>query len=377
LKKNIIIGPAYPYRGGIANFNDALCKAFNDEGIESSIISFTLQYPGFLFPGKTQYEENGGAPAIKIETLINSINPVTWFRVAKKIKKEKPDYIIIRYWLPFMAPCLGTIARSVKKNSNIKVIAIIDNIIPHEKRIGDKVLTKYFVKSCDTFVAMSRSVMDDLKLFTDKKIIFSPHPIYNIFGEKISKEQALKKLGLNENDKHILFFGFIRKYKGLDLLLEAMANEKVKSLNVKLVVAGEFYDDSQYYHDLIKKYQIGNNVILKTEYVPKEAVKYFFCAADMIVQPYRDATQSGVTQIAYHFERPMLVTDVGGLSEIIPHNVVGYVTKVSADEIANAVFDFYINRREIEFSENMAVEKNKFGWRRIVQAIEGLAREIV
>jgi len=256
LKKNIIIGPAYPYRGGIANFNDALCKAFNDEGIESSIISFTLQYPGFLFPGKTQYEENGDSPAIKIETLINSINPVTWFRVAKKIKKEKPDYIIIRYWLPFMAPCLGTIARSVKKNSNIKVIAIIDNIIPHEKRIGDKVLSKYFVKSCDTFVAMSRSVMDDLKLFTDKKIIFSPHPIYNIFGEKISKEQALKKLGLNENDKHILFFGFIRKYKGLDLLLEAMANEKVKSLNVKLVVAGEFYDDSQYYHDLIKKYQI-------------------------------------------------------------------------------------------------------------------------
>ncbi|MEP7169168.1 MAG: glycosyltransferase [Bacteroidota bacterium] len=370
--KNIIIGPAYPYRGGIANFNDALCKEFNDEGIESSIISFTLQYPGFLFPGKTQYEKNADIPSVRIETLINSINPVTWFRVAKKIKKEKPDYIVIRYWLPFMAPCLGTIARRVKKNSSIKVIAITDNIIPHEKRIGDKVLTKYFVKSCDAFIAMSRSVKNDLKTFTDKKIIFTPHPIYNIFGEKVSKQDALKKLNLDESDKHILFFGFIRKYKGLDLLLEAMSYEKVKSLNVKLIVAGEFYDDPKYYFDLIKKYEIENSVILKTEYVPKEAVKYFFCAADMIVQPYRDATQSGVTQIAYHFERPMLVTDVGGLSEIIPNNVVGYVTKVNADEIANAISDFYVNKRETEFSKNTAVEKNKFSWNVIVKAVEDL-----
>ncbi|HKR06343.1 MAG TPA: glycosyltransferase [Bacteroidia bacterium] len=372
-KKNIIIGPAYPYRGGIANFNDALCKAFNDEGIESSIISFTLQYPGFLFPGKTQYENNGYKPPYKIETLINSINPITWFRAAKKIKKEKPDYIIIRYWLPFMAPCLGTIARLVKKNSSIKVIAITDNIIPHEKRPGDKSLTNYFVKSCDAFIAMSGSVMNDLKTFTGKKTIFTPHPIYNIFGEKISKHDAIEKLGLDENDRHILFFGFIRKYKGLDLLLEAMSDEKVKSLDVKLIVAGEFYDDPQYYLDLINKYRIENNVILKTEYVPKEAVKYFFCAADMIVQPYRDATQSGVTQIAYHFERPMLVTDVGGLSEIIPDNVVGYVTKVNPGEIANAIADFYSNNREGEFSKNTALEKNRFSWDKIVHVAQELA----
>ncbi|MEO5569372.1 MAG: glycosyltransferase [Bacteroidia bacterium] len=375
MKKNIIIGPAYPYRGGIANFNDALCKAFNEEGIESSIISFTLQYPGFLFPGKTQYEKNGDAPQIKIETLINSINPVTWFRVANKIRKEKPDYIVIRYWLPFMAPCLGTIARRVKKNTGIKVIAITDNIIPHEKRTGDKALTNYFVKSCDAFITMSRSVMDDLKTFTNKKMIFSPHPIYNIFGEKVSKQDALRKLSLNENERHILFFGFIRKYKGLDLLLEAMANEKVKAANVKLIVAGEFYDDPEYYLALIKKYRLESNVILKTEYVPKEAVKYFFCAADMIVQPYRDATQSGVTQIAYHFERPMLVTDVGGLSEIIPNNVVGYVTKVNAEEIATAISDFYNNKREAEFSKNAAVEKNKFNWDKIVKTIQSLAAE--
>jgi D-inositol-3-phosphate glycosyltransferase len=369
LKKNIIIGPAYPYRGGIANFNDALCKAFNDEGIESSIISFTLQYPGFLFPGKTQYEINGEKPSVKIETLINSINPVSWFRVAKKIKKEKPDYIVIRYWLPFMAPCLGTIARLVKKNSAIKVIAIIDNIIPHEKRTGDEALTNYFVKSCDAFIAMSHSVINDLKKFTNRKAIFTPHPVYNIFGEKVSKTDALRKLGLNENERHILFFGFIRKYKGLDWLLEAMSNEKVKSLNIKLIIAGEFYDEPQYYLDLIKKYKIEDNVILRTVYVPKEAVKYFFCAADMVVQPYRDATQSGVTQIAYHFERPMLVTDVGGLSEIIPNNVVGYVTKVDAGEIANSINDFYLNNREAEFSRNAAIEKNKFSWTTLVKAV--------
>lgn len=370
--KNIIIGPAYPLRGGIANFNEALCKAFNDVGIESSIISFSLQYPGFLFPGKSQFDSDAIKPEVKINTLINSINPINWIRVAKKIRNEKPAYIIIRYWLPFMAPCLGSIARLVKKNSTIKIIAITDNVIPHEKRKGDKSLTKFFISSCDAFLAMSHSVVNDLKSLTDKKIIFSPHPVYNIFGEKVTKQEALIKTGLNPNDKYLLFFGFIRKYKGLDILLESMANEKVKSLGIKLIVAGEFYEEPHYYLNLIKKYNLENNVILRTEYIPKEAVKYFFCAADMVVQPYRNATQSGVTQIAYYFDRPMLVTDVGGLSETVPNQITGYVTKVNAADISNAIVDFYLNKREMEFSKNVAIEKSKFSWSAIINAIEQL-----
>lgn len=367
--KNIIIGPAYPLRGGIANFNEALCKAFNDEGIESSVVSFSLQYPGFLFPGKSQFETEAAHPPIKIETLINSINPFNWFSVAKKIVAAKPDYVIIRYWLPFMAPCLGTIARRIKKKSSIKVIAITDNVIPHEKRIGDTLLTRYFVNSCDAFITMSHAVADDLKKLTTKKTVFTPHPIYNIFGDVISKQQALEKLGLNPNERHILFFGFIRKYKGLDLLLEAMTDPNVKALNVKLIIAGEFYDEPEPYLYLIKKYGLEHNVILKTEYIPKEAVKYFFCAADMIVQPYRNATQSGVTQIAYHFNKPMLVTNVGGLSEIVQDKIAGYVTDVNANSIANAIHDFYNYNKEVDFSKNVELNKEKFKWAKMVENI--------
>jgi D-inositol-3-phosphate glycosyltransferase len=370
--KNIIIGPAYPLRGGIANFNEALCKAFNDAGIESSIISFSFQYPELLFPGKTQFETGGTKPPLKIESIINSLNIFSWFRVAKKIKNENPDYIIIRYWIPFMAPCLGTIARMVKRNTSIRVIAIMDNVIPHEKRIGDKALTRYFIKSCDAFVAMSRSVIEDLKTFTNKKMVFSPHPIYNIFGEKINKKEALKKLALDEHSKHILFFGFIRKYKGLDLLLEAIANPEIRTLGIKLIIAGEYYEDSKYYLDLVRKYNLEEQVILKTEYIPKEAVKYYFCASDMIVQPYRAATQSGVTQIAYHFDRPMLVTNVGGLSEIVPDKIVGYVTEVNEKSIANAIIDFYINNREEEFSKNVSTNKTRFSWDVMVKLIDQL-----
>ncbi len=376
--KNLIVGPAFPLRGGIANFNEALCKAFLKSGTESQVISFTLQYPKFLFPGKTQYDTSGKKPeGIKITSLINSINPFNWFKVASFIKKQNPDYVIFRYWLPFMAPCLGTIAKLVKKNSNIKIIAVCDNIIPHEKRLGDNFLTKYFVKQCDGFVAMSKSVLEDLKKFTDNSNkIFIPHPIYDIFGEKVAKEKAREFIGLKKDEKYILFFGFIRKYKGLDLLLEAMADERIKNLNVKLIVAGEYYEEKSHYEEIIKKYNLENSLVLKTEFIPSEEVKYIFCAADMIVQPYRTATQSGVTQIAYHFERPMLVTDVGGLSEIVPNEKVGYVCDVNSKSIADSIVNFYKNSREAEFSENVKKEKHRFLWENFVNGVERLLQKI-
>ena len=374
---NIIIGPAYPLRGGIANFNAALCNAFLKKNIDSKIISFSLQYPKVLFPGKTQID-NGEAPKnIEISSDINSINPFNWFKVAKKILKLNPNYIIVDFWIPFMAPALGTIIRRIKKKKNIKIIAITHNVVAHESKFYDKILTKYFIQSCDGFIAMSKSVLEDIKQFTTSRHLkFIPHPIYDIFGEKVSKDKALEYLKLNKQDKHILFFGLIRKYKGLDLLLKAMGTDKIKKLNIKLIVAGEFYDYKLKYEKIIDELKIRDNVLLKDTYILNQEVKYYFSAADIITQPYKTATQSGVTQIAYHFERPMLVTDVGGLSEIVPDNKVGYVTKTSPESIANAIFDFYKNDREAEFVKNIKVEKNKFSWNEMVKGINNLVEEI-
>ena len=370
-KKVIIIGPAYPYRGGIANFNNSLAKAFKKSGNEVEVISFKLQYPSFLFPGKTQYESSDPPEDIIITDLINSVNPLNWVSVAKTINKKKPDYVIIRYWLPFMAPCLGTIARLLQKK--IKILAITDNIIPHEKRFGDFYLTKYFVSACDAFLTLSASVLEELSQFTNsEKKKFVPHPIYDTFGKKLDKERAKKNLKLNFEDNYLLFFGFVRKYKGLDLMLQAMSDKRIKDLGVKLIVAGEFYDNVDYYLDLMKELDIEKNIILRSDFIDEKDVKNYFCASDMITQTYRTATQSGVTQIAYHFERPMLVTNVGGLAEIVPHKKVGYVTSQNPAEIADAIEDFYVNKREKEFEKNTSFEKMRFSWQSLVNAIEEL-----
>jgi len=370
-KKVIIIGPAFPFRGGIANFNNALAKEYHNRGDQVIIYSFSLQYPSFLFPGTTQYESGEAPKNLKIKTLINSINPFNWISVARKINNEHPDYVVIRYWLPFMAPCLGSIARLLSKK--IKIIAITDNVIPHEKRIGDTFLTRYFVKSCDAFLSLSASVMDDLSTFTDSKHKkFIPHPIYDIFGDVIPKEKALESLGLTIKDKHLLFFGFVRKYKGLDLMLQAMSDSRIINLGVKLIIAGEFYDDKAEYTDMISDLGIEKNIIMKSDFIPADKVKDYFCAADMITQTYRTATQSGVTQIAYSFNRPMLVTDVGGLAEIVPNNKVGYVTSQDPTEIANAIIDFYKSNREKVFSDNTRLEKKRFSWKFFVEGIDEL-----
>ena len=370
-RKILIVGPAYPFRGGIAHFNNALAMAYSKLDFNVQIFSFSLQYPKFLFPGKSQYE-NGVAPlGINIYSIINSINPFNWINIARKINNERPEYIIIRYWLPFMAPCLGTIARLVSKK--IKIIAITDNIIPHEKRIGDHILTKYFLKSCDAFVTLSKSVLKDLSQFVDTDLkVFIPHPIYDIFGDKIAKKSALSNLGLAENKKYLLFFGFIRKYKGLDLLIKALSDPRLRKLDVKLIIAGEFYDDQKEYLTLINKLDLRNQIIINSSFIPTEKVKDFFCASDLVAQTYRTATQSGVTQIAYHFERPMLVTDVGGLSEIVSNQKVGYVTAKDPKAIADAINDFYINKKENEFVKNTIEEKKRFSWNNFVDEIENL-----
>lgn len=372
MAKVFIIGPAFPLRGGLASFDELFCEALNKEGHQCEIISYSLQYPNFLFPGSTQYHVKGTAPKnITIHTLINSVNPLSWFKTASFIKKQKPDFIIFRFWIPFMGPALGTIARLVKKQ-NIKVLAITDNVIPHEKRLGDKQLASYFIKGCDAFVTMSKAVMNDLEKFTNtshKKYLL--HPLYTAFGEKIPKQEARLKLNLKQDDRVILFFGLIRKYKGLDLLIEAFSLLKANPHN-KLLIAGEFYEDKQPYFDLISKYKLEEQIILLNQFIPNDDVKYYFSAADIVALPYRSATQSGVTQVSFHFEVPTLVTNVGGLGEIIPHNVAGYVVEPNSQAIASSLEDYFENNKEQAFTEGMKQEKQKYEWSIFVNEIISL-----
>ena len=329
MAKVIIIGPGHPLRGGLATFNQRLAKEFIEQGNDCSIYSFSLQYPSFLFPGKTQYSDEPAPEGITIHSVINSINPFNWIKIGNRLKKERPDIIVVRYWLPFMGPALGTILRGARKNRHTKIICIADNVIPHEKRFGDKPFTRYFLKSCDAFITMSEKVMADLRFFEKTKPAkLVSHPLYDNFGDIISKEAARKHLCLPGNEKIILFFGFIRKYKGLDLLLEAMSvlkNSTLQTSNpqepeqvIKLLIAGEFYEDEKQYHEQIEKLGIKDQLILRTDFIPDSEVKYYLCAADAVIQPYRNATQSGVTPLAYHFEKPMVVTNVGGLPTLVP-----------------------------------------------------------
>jgi len=372
-RKIIIIGPAFPYRN-LSTFNHSLAIAFAEKGADVKIFSFSLQYPSFLFPGKTQYEKGKAPNGIEIISVINSINPFNWFKVASMVKKENPDYVIIRYWLPFMAPCFGTIAKLIRIKT--KVLAITDNVIPHEKRIGDRFLTRYFVKYCDAFLTLSSSVLDDLNKFTNsEEKIFIPHPIYDSFGEIVEKSTSREKLGLDVNGKYLLFFGFVRKYKGLDVMLDVMADKRIQDLGVKLIVAGEFYDNKQEYISQINSLGIEESVILRSDFIPEDQVKNYFCACDMITQTYRTATQSGVTQIAYHFERPMLVTNVGGLAEIVPHNKVGYVCDIDTKQISDSILEFYTENKEKEFSDNTKEEKKRFTWKVLVEGIDNLIKK--
>jgi glycosyltransferase involved in cell wall biosynthesis len=367
----IIIGPAHPLRGGLATFNHRLAKEFINLGFDCSIYSFSLQYPGFIFPGTTQYTDEPAPEGLKIHSAINSVNPINWIRVGNRLKKLKPDFIAVRFWLPLMGPALGTILRRVRKNKHTKIVCIADNIIPHEKRPGDKPFTRYFIKSCDAFITMSEKVMNDLKTLTDKPAALVQHPLYDNFGEIIAKADARKKLEIPNEEHVILFFGFIRKYKGLDILLEAMKLLKEKrgtGQKIKLLIAGEFYEDRKQYDELIDKLGIADDLILRTDFIPDSEVKYYLCAADAVIQPYRNATQSGVTPLAYYFEKPMLVTNVGGLPSLVPHEKSGLVTEPDAESIAAGIERFY-QLGENYFIPHLRAEKQKYSWTNLVDAV--------
>ena len=361
-------------------FNERLARQFAAEGNEVEIFTFTMQYPDFLFPGKTQYSDLPKPEDLRITRTMNSIGPLSWIKTARAIKKAGIQMLIIKFWIPLMAPCLGTIARLCRRNG-IEVVSILDNVIPHEPHFWDKWLIRYYIGSVDRFVAMSASVQEDCRRFLpeEKKglVALSPHPLYDNFGEPVEKSEARRVLGLPQDKTLLLFFGFIRDYKGLDLLMKAYADvvESRKSKeesDLLLVVAGEFYNNGEQYTALEKELDLEGKIAWHTDFIPDDQVRYYFSAADLIVEPYKTATQSGVTQIAYHFERPMLVTNVGGLAEIVPDGKVGYVCPVDETAIADAIRRFAeMNKEEREklFSNNIKTEKEKYAWNKMTRVI--------
>ena len=372
-KHIVIVGPAHPLRGGLATYNERLARELMLKN-HVTLLTFSLQYPNFLFPGQSQFSDDLKPEDLSIDIALNSINPLNWFLVGRKYKKIKPDIIIFRYWMPFFGPCFGTFARIVKSNHHTQIIAITDNIIPHEKRFFDTPFSKYFLPVLDGAVAMSRKVLGDLQNFPISKPVkktgYHAHPLYDNFGRSVSKSEACESLGLDENKRYILFFGFIRNYKGLDILLEAMSLLPESLKDVNLLVAGEYYEDSAPHDEIIAQKQLGKRVELHTKFIPNDEVRLYFSAADIVAQPYRNATQSGVSQVAYHFETPMIITNVGGLSELVPHGEAGWVCEPMAESLAAAIVSMYVPKRLDHIRNSLKELKKQFSWPSMVKALE-------
>lgn len=360
--KITLLGPAYPYRGGIAAFYDRLAIELMNEGHDVTIENFSLQYPEFLFPGKTQYNTSSAPSDVNMLRSVNSVNPFNWISVGRRIAKDAPDLLLVRYWMPFMAPCLGSIARIVRGNGKTRVVALVDNIIPHERHFYDSILSKYFIGGIDQFIVLSASVRDELKQFTNKPCIVTQHPLYDTYGSKVTKAEGAAKLGLDPDGRYAMFFGFIRDYKGLDLLLTAYAQGKFLERGIRLIVAGEFYGNQEKYMSLASKLGIKEQIIWHNDFIDDDNIKYWFSVADIVVQPYKTATQSGITQICYQMEKPMIVTNVGGLPEIVPHGEAGYVVTPDATSIASAMDDFFTHHTPEDFMQGLLNGKKKFSW---------------
>ena len=366
----VILGTAWPYRGGLATFNERLAKQFVAEGHEVEVWTFTLQYPSFLFPGKTQYSNEQAPEALTITRRLNSCNPFNWLRVGRMLRKSQPDLLICCYWMAFFAPLYGTICRIAKRNGVTRCVALVHNMFPHEKSALDKLFAPYFVKSQDAFVALSESVVNDIRTLTSAPASFSPHPIYDHYGARMTKAEACAALNLDAKKDYVLFFGLVRAYKGLDLLIDAFGRVKDKLPNMRLLIAGEFYEDEEKYRLQIRNHGLEDLVICRNEFIPDADLRKYFGAADLIAQPYKSATQSGVTQVAFHFEKPILVTNVGGLGEIVHDGKMGYAVEPDPDAIANALVDYFQHNRQKAFTTYLQGEKTKYSWDKLTKQFD-------
>ena len=360
--KIVILGPAHPYRGGLASIMETMAREYMRRGDEVKVYTFSLQYPSLLFPGKSQEVDTPAPRDLHIERVVNTCNPLNWVTLGERLRREAPDMILMKYWTPFMAPCFGTIARIARKNGKTKVVCQIDNVEPHEHHLVDKPFNRYYLGAVDGFVYMSEQVGGELRAYTSAPALFSPHPMFENFGERIERSEACRHLGLDTSKRYILFFGLIRDYKGLDILLEAF--EKVvkegRNEDLRLLVTGEFYNDKSQYDTLLER--LGERVVLHEGFVKDEDVKYYFSVADALVLPYRTATQSGVTQVAYNFSLPMVVTCVGGLPEIVPDGRVGLVCEPTVEGVRKAIEQLYEGDVLQHFIDNFSEERKRFSW---------------
>ena len=363
-----IVGPAHPYRGGLASIMETMAREYQRRGYRVDILTFTLQYPALLFPGKSQTVDTPPPTDLSIERKVSTINPMTWWQVGRKLCKLRPDIVLMKYWTPFMAPCFGSIARLARKNGHTRVICQIDNVEPHEHHITDKMFNRYYLRSVDGFIYMSEQVHGELTAYTHAPALFSPHPMFEHFGERKERTEACNALGLDPGTRYALFFGLIRDYKGLDTLIEAWA--KFRRSGHKLLIAGEFYASSDKYIDLIERLGLQDDIILHDHFIPDSEVANYFSVSDCVVLPYKTATQSGVTQIAYNFRTPIIVTDVGGLKEIVPDGVVGYVVDSSVEGVVDGLNRIYEQGRLDEFTHNMEHERKRFSWAAMCDKIE-------
>jgi glycosyltransferase involved in cell wall biosynthesis len=374
-----ILGTAHPYRGGLASFNEMLARTFQKKGKQVNIKTFTVQYPNFLFPGKTQYTDSPAPERLDIVRCVNSVNPFNWIRTGLRIRKERPDMVLVRYWTPFLAPCLGTISYLAKRNKHTRILSLLDNVVPHETHFFDAWLTRYFVRSVDGFLYMSQQVKQDLDQFTTSApTCFSPHPVFANFGERVDRKEAIAHLNLSEDTQYLLFFGIIRDYKGLDLLIDTwkLMKDRGQTKGKKVIVAGEYYNNKEKYTAQIEALGLQNDILVHDFFIPDDEVKYYFSAADVVVQPYKDATQSGVTQIAYQFSVPMIVTNVGGLAEIVPDGRSGFVSESSPESIAAAIEKFYAIGGAPHFAETLAEERKRFTWEAMTEQFEVLYKQL-
>ena len=349
---------------------ETMAREYQQRGYEVNILTFTLQYPSLLFPGKSQTVETPAPHDLNIERCVSTINPLSWWRVGRRLRRESPDIVLMKYWTPFMAPCFGTIARLARKNKHTKVICQIDNVEPHEHHITDRMFNRYFLRSVDGFIYMSEQVHGELEAYTSAPALFSPHPMFEHFGERVERTEACKKLGLDPSQRYALFFGLIRDYKGLDTLLEAWA--RFRRSGHKLLIAGEFYASRDKYIELIKRLGLESEIILHDHFVPDSEVRNYFSASDCVVLPYKTATQSGVTQIAYNFCTPIIVTRVGGLAEIVPDSRVGFVVESSVDGVLDGLERIYADGQLEAFAEAMTEERKRFSWEAMCDRIEEL-----
>ena len=358
--KIVILGPAHPYRGGLASIMETMAREYQSRGHEVVIYTFTVQYPSLLFPGKSQFVTTPAPEDLRIERVMNTVNPINWVRLGLRLKREQPDMVLMKYWTPFMAPCFGTVARIARSNGVTKFICQVDNVEPHEHHIIDKPCNHYYLGAVDGFVYMSEQVGGELRAYTSVPAIFSPHPMFENFGEAVACDEACAKLGLDAETKYSLFFGLIRDYKGLDLLLRAWAEWRPEGR--KLLVAGEFYASREKTYALIEELGLKDSVVMHEGFVADDDVRYYFSAVDSLLLPYRTATQSGVTQIAYNFSVPMLVTGVGGLPEIVPDGRVGVVCEPSVEGIVEGLQRLYAEGELNRLKANFAEERKRFSW---------------